>query len=46
MQFPGLFKGGAYAYPHSIIHDGYLYIIYSMKKERIEVTKVCINDIK
>ncbi len=46
MQFSGLFKGGCYAYPHSIIHDGYLYVIYSMKKERIEVTKLSLDELK
>lgn len=45
MQFSGLFKGGAYAYPHSIVHNGYLYVIYSMKKERIEVTKLNLNEL-
>ncbi len=46
MQFAGLFKGGAYAYPHSIVHTGYLYVIYSMRKERIEVTKLNLNELK
>ncbi len=40
MQFEGLYKGGQYGYPHSLVHDGALYVIYSKQKEAIEVTKL------
>ncbi len=39
-------KGGVYGYPHSLVHDGYLYVIYSKCKECIEVTRVKLTDIK
>ena len=37
-KYRGMHKGSAYAYPHSIEHDGKLYVIYSKCKETIEVT--------
>ncbi len=43
MQFQGMHKGGAYGYPHTLIHDGYMYVIYSKCKEVIEVTKFNIR---
>ncbi|MBR3751260.1 MAG: exo-alpha-sialidase [Clostridia bacterium] len=39
-------KGGLYGYPHSLVHDGYLYVIYSKHKEDIEITRVRLKDIK
>ena len=39
-------KGGLYGYPHSLVHNGYLYVIYSKHKEEIEITRICLDDIK
>ena len=44
-KYPGLYKGGVYGYPVSLVHDGYLYVIYSKHKEAIEVTRVALSDI-
>ncbi|MBE6633635.1 MAG: hypothetical protein E7620_04735 [Ruminococcaceae bacterium] len=40
IRFEGMYKGGIYGYPHSLIHNGYLYVIYSKRKEAVEVTRV------
>ena len=45
MQFLGLHKGGSYGYPHTLIRDGYMYIIYSKQKEAIEVTRISLADL-
>ena len=42
-QFPGMYKGGLYGYPHSLIADGYLYVIYSKRKEAVEITRVPLS---
>lgn len=39
---PGAAKGGEYGYPHSMIHDGYLYVITSRQKEAVEVLRVAL----
>jgi predicted neuraminidase len=44
-QFPGMYKNGQYGYPHSLVHDGYLYVIYSVCKEQIEILRVPIETI-
>jgi len=41
----GRWKGGAYAYPHTLVHDGKMYIIYSVNKEQIEVSTLDLEDI-
>lgn len=41
--FPGAYKGGVYGYPHTLVHDGYLYVAYSVCKERIAVMRVEIG---
>ena len=33
------------AYPHSIVHDGYLYVIVSRDKNKIEVLRVALNEL-
>lgn len=43
IRYRGLYKGGAYAYPHSIVVDNRLYVIYSKCKEAIEVTVIDID---
>lgn len=45
MQIEGMYKGGTYGYPHTLIHEGYMYVIYSKRKEAIEVTKFKINQL-
>jgi hypothetical protein len=39
LQKEGLWKGGQYGYPHTIIHKGYMYVIISRQKEAIEVIR-------
>ncbi|GGD82425.1 sialidase family protein [Paenibacillus nasutitermitis] len=39
-KFPGMHKGGDYGYPHSLVHDGFLYVIFSIRKERVAVIRV------
>jgi len=46
IKYHGLYKGGAYAYPHSIEKDGKLYVIYSKCKETIEVTVLDLDELK
>lgn len=40
MLAEGRYKGGEYAYPHAIIHDGSLHVIVSRQKEAIEALRV------
>lgn len=42
---PGLAKGGHYGYPECVIHNGYMYIIYSKMKETIEISKLPLNQL-
>lgn len=44
-HYPGMYKGGLYGYPHTLVHDGFLYTIYSKRKEAIEITRVALRDI-
>ncbi|MCX6897662.1 MAG: exo-alpha-sialidase [Verrucomicrobia bacterium] len=39
-------KGGEYGYPHSIIHDGHLYVIVSRQKEAVEVLRVALSELQ
>jgi hypothetical protein len=41
----GLWKGGQYGYPHTMIYNGYMYIIVSRQKEAIEVLRVNLNQL-
>lgn len=41
----GLWKGGQYGYPHTMIHEGYMYIIVSRQKEAIEVLRFKLNQL-
>ncbi|RKR84542.1 BNR repeat protein [Mucilaginibacter gracilis] len=45
LKQPGLWKGGQYGYPHTIISNGYMYVIVSRQKESIEVIRFKINQI-
>jgi hypothetical protein len=40
---PGLHKGGVYGYPHTLVHDGHLYVIVSICKERVMVIRVSLD---
>jgi len=42
----GMFKGGMYGYPECVIYDGYMYVIYSMQKEEIAITRFSLDQIK
>jgi hypothetical protein len=44
-HYAGRFKHGHYGYPHSLVHEGYLYVIYSKKKESVEVTKIDLKSL-
>jgi hypothetical protein len=39
----GLWKGGQYGYPHTLVYNGYMYIIVSRQKEAIEVLRFKIK---
>ncbi|MBB6112656.1 exo-alpha-sialidase [Mucilaginibacter lappiensis] len=39
----GLWKGGQYGYPHTIVYNGYMYVIISRQKEAIEILKFSLN---
>ena len=45
LRFEGRWKGGIYGYPHTLVHEGYLYIIYSLRKEGIGLTRLALADI-
>lgn len=45
MKAEGMYKGGHYGYPHTLIHDNYMYVIYSKGKETIEVTKFSLDQL-
>ena len=38
-------KGGEYGYPHTLIHDGHLYVIISRQKEAVQVVRVALADL-
>jgi len=40
-----MYKLGMYGYPHTLIRNGYLYVIYSKRKEGIEVTRVALSEL-
>lgn len=42
----GLWKGGQYGYPHTIIYDGYMYVIISRQKEAIETLRFSLKRLK
>ncbi len=45
MNRKGVGKGGHYGYPECVIHNGYMYIIYSKMKESIEITRISLDSI-
>ena len=38
-------KGGEFGYPHSVIHDGWLYVIVSRQKESVCAIRIRLTDI-
>ncbi|NVM62854.1 hypothetical protein FHW88_001130 [Mucilaginibacter sp. SG538B] len=42
----GLWKGGQYGYPHTIIYNGYMYVIISRQKEAIEMLRFSLKQLK
>ena len=42
-QYKGRWKGGDYGYPYAMVHDGYIYVIVSRRKERIEIIRIEID---
>ncbi len=40
----GLWKEGQYGYPHTIIYNGYMYVIISRQKEAVEVIRFSIEN--
>ena len=43
MKRDGMHKGGQYGYPHTMVHDGRLYVIVSRRKEAVEVLRTPID---
>ncbi|NOW98993.1 exo-alpha-sialidase [Mucilaginibacter sp. SG564] len=41
----GLWKGGQYGYPHTIIYKGYMYVIISRQKEAIETLRFSLDQL-
>ena len=42
----GLWKGGQYGYPHTMIYNGYMYVIISRQKEAIEVMRFKMEELE
>jgi hypothetical protein len=42
----GLWKGGQYGYPHTMIYKGFMYVIISRQKEAIETLRFSLKQIK
>ena len=41
----GLWKGGQYGYPHTMINNGYMYVIVSRQKEAIELIRFKLDQL-
>lgn len=46
LKTEGLYKGGQYGYPHTIIYKGYMYVIISRQKESIEILRFDLGQLK
>jgi hypothetical protein len=42
----GRWKGGEYGYPHTMVHEGHLYVIVSRQKEAVEVLRVALSQLR
>jgi hypothetical protein len=40
---PGKHKGGLYGYPHTMVQDGHLHVIISLRKEAVAVLRVSLS---
>lgn len=45
LRYPGLEKTIGYQYPHSVLADGDLWVIYSVNKEDIQVTRIPLDEL-
>jgi len=45
MKQPGHAKGGQFGYPHTLIHEGHLYVICSRRKEGVEAMRVPLGSL-
>ena len=45
-RFEGRSKSVGYAYPHSVIADNYLWVIYSVNKEDIEIARIPLSELQ
>lgn len=43
--FEGMYKGGVYGYPHTLIHEDRMYIIYSLNKESVAISSFLLNEL-
>lgn len=43
MKREGLRKGGQYSYPHTLVHDRFLYVIVARKKEAVQALRVPLS---
>jgi hypothetical protein len=41
----GMHKGGQFGYPHTLIHDGVLFVIFSRMKEAIQVLRIPLSEL-
>ncbi len=46
MRFPGKNKLDGWQYPHAMVWKSYLYVIYSINKEDVAVTRISLNQFK
>ena len=46
LKAAGLWKGGQYGYPHTMVDGGYLYVIISRQKESIEVLRCRLSQLE
>lgn len=44
--YAGRWKGGDYGYPYALVHDGYVYVVLSRHKERIEMLRIEIDELQ
>ena len=44
--YPGRWKGGDYGYPFAIADDGYIYVIVSRHKERMEILRIETEELR
>jgi hypothetical protein len=45
MRYEGKSKVNGWQYPHAIVHDGHLFVAYSINKEDVGLTKIDLKDL-